>query len=880
MRCLNCHRDDVPPAAEWCPHAGCGVHLPSRMRDLLPPGTELRGGAYRIVEALGQGGFGITYRGWQSGLARPVAIKEFFPQGEASRLPASGDVAITTGSAEGFARTLRHFVREGRILAGLDHPGIVRVMELFEERGTAYLVMELITGRPLSAELEAQPAGLGDERVRIIVEQLVAALAAVHAAGVFHLDISPDNVLLRPDGRVALIDFGAARQSDSGQSTRAFKPDYAPLELLSWGTLGPQTDLYELGMLTHELLTGRRPPPTMARLNDETWEPHGLAEPWAGLLRQALRLRPEQRPAGVRRWWQSRVAVAPTVLAPAPWVARVEGGAGYPSLWAALAAAPVGATVLLAAGSHDLRGGLSLDQAVTLRGAGIDATELTATAGAAVLRLRATAGVTALSDLTLRWAGDEGIAGDVLRVEAGEVRLARCRFTGGRLVEGEGGAGVRLLATAQATISDSRSDGNGGCGILFQDSAGGTVRAVTCRGNAGDGLALFDQAAPLLEQNVCEENGEAGIAYAGEAQGTASGNTCQGNTLYGIWVGQQAAPALEQNRCTANQDSGIAYFGEAHGTATANVCQGNGKHGIAIDNDAAPLLRRNICAANGQTGIAYFGIAQGTSGGNTCRENGHHGIVVQEQAAPLLLENLCERNTDSGLRYAGQAQGAARANICRENGGSGITLDERSAPLLEQNRCTVNSEAGIGCFDQAGGSVRANLCHANGQHGIATHDQAAPLLEQNQCERNKDSGIACFGDSRPATRGNTCRENACHGIYTGERSAPLLEQNRCERNGKDGIALCGQTVAVLRGNQCAGNGEDGIAAWDEAAPHIDGNSCLTNAGDGIALHDRAGGVVRYNHCQANEGAGLRLASSGAVSHGDNKLVDNRQGSSA
>jgi eukaryotic-like serine/threonine-protein kinase len=313
VRCLNCRQDGLALETQVCPQ--CGVHLPSLLRDFLPPGTLLQGGHYRIDYPLGQGGFGMTYRGFDLNLERPVAIKEFYPKDYVQRESATGHLTIPSSTAESYQRWLQRFEREGQILARLTHPGIVKVFSLFKERETAYLVMELLRGGTLGDELKTQPGQcFSKPRVVEVMEALVAALDTVHQEGVYHLDLKPDNVMVTGNRRIVLVDFGSARQdlslmgSSRKSSTMAFTPDYAPPELLSGEPVGAESDLFELGMMLHEMLTGSRPPAVLSRLNQELWEPLALGDPWRSLLTQALRLQRDNRPAQVKQWWQNQVS--------------------------------------------------------------------------------------------------------------------------------------------------------------------------------------------------------------------------------------------------------------------------------------------------------------------------------------------------------------------------------------------------------------------------------------------------------------------------------------------------------------------------------------------------------------------------------------------
>jgi serine/threonine protein kinase len=304
LRCLKCRLDGVPADAVTCPR--CGANLPALLYDVLPPGTLLRGTDYRIEYAIGRGGFGITYRAVHNVLDRLVCIKEFFPHEYAQRDTSQYTLSVPMDAGENFSRGLERFIREGRILARLRHPNVVPVHDLFEERGTAYLIMELIEGHTLKDELRHRPGNkLPPDEVRGLLEQVVAALDTVHRQDVYHLDIKPDNVLLTNTGRAILVDFGAARQGFSNLNTQAFTMDYAPPEIFAGSDVGPASDIYETGVLTHEMLTGARPPNALQRMQGQAWTPVNLEEPWRSLIESALRFKKEERPQSIQQWWES-----------------------------------------------------------------------------------------------------------------------------------------------------------------------------------------------------------------------------------------------------------------------------------------------------------------------------------------------------------------------------------------------------------------------------------------------------------------------------------------------------------------------------------------------------------------------------------------------
>ncbi len=319
LHCCWCGEGNVPIDALLCPHCRRGIG------DILPPGTVLRYGRYRLERALGKGGFGITYAAQDTEFERRVAIKEFFPSLYARRDRTTGTLIVGTEDVPDLETGLEIFRREGRMLAQVVHPGVPVVHDRFDENGTAYLVMEFLEGCNLRAEM--QKNRLPENRVHQITGDLVSALSAVHAKDICHLDIKPDNVIIQPDGRVVLIDFGAARQGSSfgTRSVAPLTPQYAPLELMTRDTYGPESDLFELGMMLYEMLTGKQALRSEYRQVGQSWEPIELSAPWRTLVTEATRLNRSERPSDIRAWWAG--ALLPTLHSadtlPAPAVSSV-----------------------------------------------------------------------------------------------------------------------------------------------------------------------------------------------------------------------------------------------------------------------------------------------------------------------------------------------------------------------------------------------------------------------------------------------------------------------------------------------------------------------------------------------------------------------------
>ena len=227
----------------------------------LPQGTRIQD--FEFHRVLGQGGFGITYLGWNVALDIPVAIKEYLPADLATREHDLSVVPQSSQAASDFAWGLDRFLDEARILARFQHVNIVRVHHFFEAHRTAYIVMEYAEGETLSQVLKSRGT-LDEAELKAILYPILDGLEVVHGADFLHRDIKPGNIIIRDeDNSPVLLDFGAARQAIGARSrsvTSIITPGYAPIEQYSTqGDQGPWTDIYALGAVCYRALTGKAP---------------------------------------------------------------------------------------------------------------------------------------------------------------------------------------------------------------------------------------------------------------------------------------------------------------------------------------------------------------------------------------------------------------------------------------------------------------------------------------------------------------------------------------------------------------------------------------------------------------------------------------------
>lgn len=302
-RCMGCMSETG--GALVCPQCGFDERTAPVSPLYLPLRTVLQG-RYTVGRVLGEGGFGITYLGWDATLAIRVAIKEFLPRELAARGTDGRAISAYRGDlAEAFRYGLEKFLEEARVLARFaEHQGIVAVRDFFPAHGTGYLVMSYLEGLTLKDYLARQGGQIPFPQALAILMPVMDALRAVHQVGLLHRDISPDNIFLTRDRQVKLIDFGAARAALGAHSRSLsviLKPGYAPPEQYgTQGRQGPWTDVYAVGATLYQMLTGEMPPEAPDRLYQDTLKPptaYGADLPQTAELAlfKALAVRMEQR---------------------------------------------------------------------------------------------------------------------------------------------------------------------------------------------------------------------------------------------------------------------------------------------------------------------------------------------------------------------------------------------------------------------------------------------------------------------------------------------------------------------------------------------------------------------------------------------------------
>ena len=302
-RCVSCMEEiEGYP----CPHCGFDANAQPQPEYALPRNTILCG-KYLVGKVLGQGGFGITYAGWDLALEMKVAIKEYYPAGQVVRQSSMGSKlqwSGTTQSESARKAGMESFLKEARKMARVDRvPQVVRVRDTFYENDTAYIVMDFVEGETLKAHLERE-GPLPFDQAMDVFRPALTAMKEVHKAGLIHRDLSPDNIMLEPEGGIRILDLGASKDlaiNQGASSMLVTKGGFSPLEQYGQrGGSGPWTDVYAMAATIYYTLTGLLPPNAIDRLDDDElrWDIPVLRDlpvPACEALRKALAVRVKDR---------------------------------------------------------------------------------------------------------------------------------------------------------------------------------------------------------------------------------------------------------------------------------------------------------------------------------------------------------------------------------------------------------------------------------------------------------------------------------------------------------------------------------------------------------------------------------------------------------
>ena len=855
---------------------------------------EVIDGRYRVVEHLAQGGMGAVYRGWDTRLRRPVALKEMKPQ---------------PGIDEAMLEQLRQqFEHEAQLLATLSHPNLVRVTDYFAWEGKQYLVMDFVEGEDLADRIKRQGAQSQDQ-VLHWSDQLLDALGYCHDCGLVHRDVKPRNIVITPDERAILVDFGLVKlwNPDAPETRTAMRgagtPEYSPPEQYDGGMghTDPRSDIYSLGATLYHAVTGQAPPTATRRMaNPASFTPprqinaaitsqteeailkamevsmecrFQSAEAMRRALRTASSATAPSRaipkggtvvlpdsPPPVRE----RTRIAPEPQAPAPSKPRRRFGL----LWIGVGLLGIACLLAVLAGG----GALYFAGRPTATPVSVTATPTpspTPTPGSTTLQLPP-GGNDEYPDLAAAIAGVP--VGSTIVLEGATYRLSE-PVTIDKALTLVGASMSQTEIVADSPDYVVRIDDHEGIvsveGITFRHEGDAISDAVQVLG----GEVSFTSCRFTGAIRGEEGEGRGGLRLAGDTTGSVTDCVASGNDLDGIRLEDQANVTLEGNTCADNVQAGIHCRDDSTGIARNNECVRNGNSGILVVESARPTLENNSATDNEYYGIAYHDSAAGEARGNDCSQNRLHGIGINDAAQPMVENNTCNNNAEVGIRIADSASSLVRGNTCTGNGLHGISVHGTAQPQVENNICMDNAEVGIRFGDDSAGTASGNTCSRNTLHGIAVGDQARPTLQDNVCTENLEVGFRFSGTAAGIARRNDCSGNGLHGISVNDEATPTLEQNTCLNNEQVGIRYSETGAGTARQNECAENGLHGISVHEQGRPTLEANVCHDNEEGGIVYFDTASGTARLNECYANNW-GIYIEETANPELVNNELYDN------
>lgn len=260
-----------------CPYCGYVENDPPKELFQLKPGAVLQG-RYIIGESIGYGGFGITYKAYDTVLSIIVAVKEFFPAGLVNRAEGEVKVGVFSGSkAAEYEKLKGRFIDEARNMALFaKEKDIVNVFDYFEANGTAYIIMEYIDS-PIMKQVIKEKGRLQEQQAVNYICAVLTAVQKMHDQGIIHKDVSPDNIFLISEDQVKVFDFGAAKLQNSDTEKNlsiVVKAGYAPPEQYrSKSRQDCRMDVYAAGAVLYQLLTGEKPMEALDRCEKDVLLP-------------------------------------------------------------------------------------------------------------------------------------------------------------------------------------------------------------------------------------------------------------------------------------------------------------------------------------------------------------------------------------------------------------------------------------------------------------------------------------------------------------------------------------------------------------------------------------------------------------------------------
>lgn len=803
-----------------------------------------------------------------------------------------GETVLVTefvGPAEGpeAARGRLAYLREAKVLTRVQHPGVIRTTDLFEERGTVYLIQEDRGWLSLRDQLSSGP--LKPDVVLRMATEAYRALAAAHVGPVLHRRLAPERIWTEPGGAVTLARFGLGVAALIEVHQR-FTPDpryAAPEQLVQDASAATYSDLYSLAAVLVEALTGRTVPPASARAVGVPLPPFPEDTPPAlqEALRRALKLDPAKRavnasevvqvlllsptvnsaaaesepvmdaePAGEPPGPAAPQSPAAQLSTPRPppansrrWLLPATLGTavllGLAFAWGSMSRGPSPQPVAAAPPPPTLQAAQEAPAAAAPAAVPSTPPPAAEQAPAAVPEAAPTPApvepvleqVVGTQDLVLLDQPNgstvqklpEGMLLSVVEQQDGWVRITGNELAG--WVSTDHLLTVHTAAETEALATELQAGGE----VHVPSGVFVLVRPLTLGNSAVISGAGLDRS--ILISDAPEDT----VILQG-ADFTVTGLTV---------THRGRAPAR-----TLMVSGGRVTLSEVHlsGAVRDEVQKAYGS-GLWLSNGASADV-----TASQLTGNAY-------------------GLYVSDTSSATVSQSSLSHNSDGGGLFMDQSSGTLSHDVIEGNGVHGLHIRGTSTPHVQDNRIVGNGQRGLSVFEQAAPTVEQNTIERNGYQGIGVQDQASPDITGNTIRLNRQSGVTYFARAAGRLKGNTVSNNAKAGVAVTGDATPDLTNNTVEHNGENGLSFSDQAGGTASGNSIRFNSKPGISAWGTAHPTLNGNTISQSQQSGMVFAENASGTFSGNTIDRNALYGLIITGNATPFSSGNTVSGNLKG---
>ncbi|BAS59507.1 serine/threonine protein kinase [Leptolyngbya boryana IAM M-101] len=824
-------------------------------------GTQLQGGNFSIGKVLGQGGFGITYLGSHQQLRKPVAIKEFFPQGCARQ----GKTVQPSGSITpmDYHSYKVKSLEEAQILARFQSPEIVQVYTVFEENNTVYTVMQFLRGKTLQQRLD-ENAVILEQQALAYVEQIGQALAIVHQANLLHRDIKPENIMITEDNRAVLIDFGSARAflaDKTKRMTAMLTPGYAPLEQYSQeAKFGQFTDIYALGATLYHLLTGKVPTQATDRvLGSVLQSPQELNAAITPVVSDAvmaaLAIRVEQRPQSIQEFLN---ALQGLNRAKSTIVVCNSGQGDYQTIDAAIANARAGDRILIRPGCY--LSTIVITKPLEIIGDGENVVIETAQANCILMQTT----YASVRRLILKGKATEKKQFTV-QIPQGKLVMEDCQITSESLacVSVQG-------ATTKAVLRNCRIyDGQSG-GVLFWESAQGLLEDCEIVNHLGVGIEIQQAADPIIRNCKIQEGQAGGVLVCDRGKGTLENCTISGNRLAGVEIRTGGDPTIQNCRIQQGKASGVLVCG-GHGTLKNCDISNNFYQGIAVYQGGNPTAQQCELRNNFQSGIWVYEQGTGLFDRCTISRNRQAGIQIQDKSQPVIRRCTISENLASGIYVTQGGKGEIEKCDIFGNVLAGISIRAQSEPQVRNCKIHDGQQGGIFVYEEGQGTIEDCSIYANASAGVEIVEASDPILQRCKIYQGQKGGVFVWNRGSGTLIACDIFANSYAGVEIHSEGDPTLQNCQIYDGKASGVLIWNRGLGKVESCTIFNNAQTGIKTAGSNST-IQRCSINSNGDYAVWVSDRGRGRIENCNLAGNAAGALQIESGCQVYQSNNQEV--------